>query len=173
MKTKLEKIHWGIAAPAGLFLLAILAFAGCDTVKSVKREKTFARFYLEVNPKNPAEDAETVVMPASGASISIYPKPILTERDYENVELAKVDAGHCLLFSIKSDRAPILYNATARNRGLRLVLKVNDQPVGVRVISEMVYNGMWMTFAEIPDKELVKLAVNLKRTAQQFSKFNQ
>ena len=146
---------------AGLLLLA-LALAACQS-SSKKKDYTpvQARFFLE------EADARAVVvtLPKSGVRVAIGPKPVFTEGDIVNVELMQVDLGKCLLFQLTPAAARDLYRVSASNQGRRLVLFLNNVPVGARRMEGPFSDGAVLAFVEIPDADLPVLVDNLKKTS--------
>lgn len=151
-----------------LFLPAILLLlAGCQMQpRSPLDQPLVARFYLEVRPGTPGV---TVQLPISNVALNINPKPVLVEYDIANVEFAKVDLGWCLYFQFKPAAARDLYRLSATNLGGRLVLTLNDAPVGVRRLDQPIADGGFLIFLEVPNEELPPIAERLKRTAAAIS----
>lgn len=148
---------------AGLFAVALAVLAGCRTA-DVPRDytPTVARFFLES-----AEGAEaaTVVLPQSGVRVPVNGKPVVTEGDIVNVELVQVDLGQCLLFQLAPSAVRDFYRLTGSHQGRRLVLTLDDRPVGARRIDGAVEDGALFVFVEIPDAQLPALVQNLKKSS--------
>ncbi len=142
---------------AGLLFLCA-GFPACRSPEAAGKQYAVPRFYLEADPSVPAGQRETAVLPVSGAEIPIQRAPFLTENDIAAVALAQVDLGLCLLFSIIPEKASVLHEVSAENRGRRLVLKIGGRPAGVRVMNEPVTGGRLFTFVEAPETELAVLA---------------
>lgn len=155
-----KQARWLVVAGA----LAILsATTACQSRKP--QEPIFvARFHLETAPNLPAPWAVPMELPRSGTTLAVVRSPVLTETDLANVELVQVELGLCLLFQFTEFGARNLFQVTGGNLGRRLVLAVNGQPVGVRIIDGPVSNGNWLTFTELEDDEVTQLAVDLKRS---------
>ena len=146
----------------------ILAFAGCEsTAPSPLDQPLIARFYLEARPGTPGV---TVQLPVSKTTLTINPKPVLAEYDIANVEFAKVSLGWCLYFQFNQAAARDLYGLTSANLGGRLVLMLNDTPVGARPIDQVIADGNLLTFVELPNEQLPPIAERLKRTAAALAK---
>jgi hypothetical protein len=149
-------------------LCVLLAAAGCQTSEpSPLDQPLYARFYLEARP---GEAGVTVQLPVSKTLLSIVPKPVLVEQDLANVEFAKVDLGWCLYFQFNQAAARDLYRLTAANPGRRLVLTLNDTPVGARPIDQVIADGNLLTFVELPNDQLPPIAERLKRTSAAIAK---
>jgi hypothetical protein len=151
-----------------LALLCLLFTAGCQTKEASPLDQPLvARFYLEVRPGTPGA---TFVLPVSKVMLNVNPKPVLVEYDVINVEFAKVDLGWCLYFQFSSAAARDLYRLSAANQGARLVLTLNDAPIGARRLDQPVTDGNLLIFAEVPNEELPPIAERLKRTAAVIAK---
>ncbi len=121
-----------------------------------------ARFFVEVRPGTPGL---TVQLPVSRTMVTINPKPVLVETDITNVEFTKVDLGWCLYFQLTPAAGRDLYRLTAANLGGRLVLTLNDTPVGARPIDQVIADGRLLTFVELPNEDLPPVAVRITRTS--------
>ena len=146
-----------------LALLCVLLTSGCQTKESPLDQPLVARFYLELRPGTPGM---AVQLPVSRLILNVNPKPVLTEYDIANVEFGKTtDLGWCLKFQFTSAAARDLYRLSAANLGGRLVLTLNDAPVGARVLDQPVADGSLLMFVELPNEELPPIAERLKRTS--------
>jgi hypothetical protein len=149
-------------------LLAALFLTGCQTSEpSPLDQPLVARFFLEARPGAPAVPMQ---VPVSKTLINVNPKPVLVEYDIANVEFAKVALGWCLYFQFTPAASRDLYRLTSVNPGARLVLTLNDTPVGVRPIDQVVADGNLLTFVELPADQLPPIAERLKRTAAKLAK---
>jgi hypothetical protein len=152
-----------------LALLAALFTAGCQSSRhSELDEPLIARFFMEVRPGTPGT---VVQLPVSRVILNVNPKPVLTEYDIANVEFGKTtDLGWCLNFQFTPAAARDLYRLSAANQGGRLMLTLNDAPVGVRRLDQPVANGNLLVFLEVPNDQLPPIAERLKRTSAQYAK---
>ena len=151
-----------------LALLGLLLLPGCQTSEpSPLDQPLVARFFLEARPGTPGV---AVQLPVSKVALNINPKPVLVEYDIANVEFAKVDLGWCLYFQFKSAAARDLYRLSAANLGGRLVLTLNDTPIGARRLDQAIADGGLLIFIEVPNEELPPIAERLKRTAAAIAK---
>ena len=152
-----------------LVLCPVLFFlAGCQTKEASPLDETLvARFFMEVRTGTPGV---TVQLPVSKVVLNINPKPVLVEYDITNVEFAKVDLGWCLYFQFSSAAARDLYRLSAANLGGRLLLTLNDTPIGVRRLDQPVTEGGFLIFLEVPNEELPPIAERLKRTSAAIAK---
>lgn len=159
--------RWWVAV-AGLSLMAVVG-SGCASNRA-GGPVYVARFHLETAANMPAPWSLPMVLPRSGIELPVVRNPVLTEADLANVELVRVDLGLCLLFQFTESGARQLFQVTGGGVGRRLVLAVNGQPVGVRVIDGPVMNGQWLTFTELDDDAVTQLAVDLKQSIQSLRK---
>lgn len=149
-------------------LLAALFLASCQSPEqSPLDQPLIARFFMEVRPGTPGT---AVQLPVSKVLLNINPKPVLVEYDIANVEFAKVDLGWCLYFRFNPAAARDLYRLTMANNGGRLVLTLNDTPVGARVIDGPIADGNLLIFVELPNDQLPPIAERLKRTSATLAK---
>jgi len=152
-----------------LALLALLFTAGCQSApRSELDEPLVARFFLEARPGTPGL---TVQLPVSKVLLDVNPKPVLTEYDIANVEFGKTtDLGWCLNFQFTTAAARDLYRLSAANPGSRLVLTLNDTPIGARRLDQPVADGNLLVFLELPSEQLPPIAERLKRTSAAIAK---
>jgi hypothetical protein len=144
-------------------LVAAVSFAGCQSSnRAGNYEPLVARFYLE---SKPGETGTVVSLPVSGVEIVVNPKPVIVEYDIANAEVARVDLGECLWVQLTRAAARDLYRLSVAGMGRRLVLSLNDSPVGARRIEQTMADGVIVTFVEAPDAELPLLVNRLKRTS--------
>ncbi|MCX6951549.1 MAG: hypothetical protein NTV51_05100 [Verrucomicrobia bacterium] len=153
--------------PLASLLLLGLALAGCQSSAAKKDyTPTQARFFLEEADAR----AVSVTLPKSGVRIAIGPKPVFTEGDFVNVELMQVDLGKCLLFQFTPAAARDLYRVSGSNQGRRLVLFLNNVPIGARRMEGPLADGAVLVFAEVPDADLPVLVDNLKKTSAEIQR---
>ena len=152
----------------GLAMVGALLGAGCGSFNSPPRDftPTLARFFLETTDPG----ASTVVLPISGVRIAIGDKPVFAENDIVDVDLMQVELGRCLLFHLTPSAARDLYRFSGANQGRRLVLVLNNVPVGARRIDSPINDGAVFVFAEVTDAELSVLATNLKKTSAELQR---
>ncbi|HWA85859.1 MAG TPA: hypothetical protein VG710_06530 [Opitutus sp.] len=140
---------------------SLLLAAGCASHARRDGPPAIARFFLE----SPASDRAAATLPISGVRIAIAPKPVITEFDIVNVEIAQVELGKCLVFQLAPAAARDLYRLTASNQGRRLVLVLDGAAIGARMIERPLEDGAIFTFVELPDEKLPALVAGLKRTS--------
>jgi hypothetical protein len=140
-----------------------LLFAGCQTSpKAPDYQPLVARFFLEVRP---GEAGVPVQLPVSGVRLTVNPKPVLVEYDIVNAEVAKVELGPCLLLQLTPAAARELYRMSVTHLGQRLVLFLNDGPVGARRLEQAMADGVVLVFLETPETDLPAQVARIKRTA--------
>lgn len=133
--------------------------AGSSTPKDYK--PTLARFFLE----SATGDGTPITLPKSSVRLAVNPKPVVTEGDIVNVEIVQVELGKCLFFQLSPTATRDFYRMSVSHQGRRLVLVINDVPLGARRIDGAITNGVIYVFAEMPDAELPALVANLKKTS--------
>jgi hypothetical protein len=150
-----------------ILLLAIAGWWACciGGCQSASKPKDYtpmsARFFLESS----SGDGTPVMLPQSGVRLTVNSKPVITEGDIVNVELVQVDLGKCLLVQLTPSATRDFYRMSVSHQGRRLVLLVNDNPLGARRIDGAITNGVVYVFVEIPDSELPVLVDNLKKSS--------
>jgi len=120
------------------------------------------RFFLETRP---GEAGVSLHLPVSGVSVVVAAKPILVEYDILNAEVAHVELGNCLMLQFTPAAARDLYRLSVASVGRRLVLTLNDEPVGARRIEQAIADGTVLVFVERPDADLPALVGRIKRTS--------
>ena len=141
--------------------LAVL-WGGCASSSAPKDYKpTLTRFFLE----SATGDGTPITLPKSGVRLAVNPKPVITEGDIVNVEVVQVDLGKCLFFQLSPTATRDFYRMSVSHQGRRLVLVINDVPLGARRIDGAITNGVIYVFAEMADAELPELVANLKKTS--------
>jgi hypothetical protein len=151
-----------------LTLAALLTAFGCNSSNKKKDYDTMiARFLIEANER---EAFATVTLPISGVQIAVNNKPIISEFDYTGVSLAQSDLGKFLVFSLTADAAREVYRVTGSNQGKRLVLFINNRPVGARMIDGAFNTGSIAVFAALPEETLPELVKNLDGTSVEMQK---
>lgn len=149
-------------APWPALLLGFLVFgAGCANPPAETRATMVARFLMEADD---TQAALPIMLPVSGVKLRVLPKPVVTEFDIVSVAEAQVDMGRCALFRFSAAAGRDLYRLTATNLGRRLVLVINGQPVGARVIDRPLENGLLFIFLEVPDNTLARTVEDLNYT---------
>ncbi len=144
-------------------LLSVLFLTACQsTPPPTAYEPLVARFFLETRPD---EAGVALHLPVSGVSVTVAAKPILVEYDMLNAEVARVELGDCLMLQLTPAATRDLYRLSVASVGRRLVLTLNDEPVGARRIDQAMADGTVLVFVERPDADLPALVERLKRTS--------
>lgn len=126
-----------------------------------------ARFLIEADS---AKGALEVSLPISGVRVRVAPKPVVTEFDIRSVTEAEVEMGRCVLFQLSPAASRDLYRLSASNIGRRLVVVLNGEPLGARVMERPLEAGMLFIFLEVPDESLPDLVENLNHTTMLIQK---
>lgn len=158
-----------------LLFVAITAFAflmGCKTSEERMQGDEFylPRAHIETSPTTPSEWSMDVTMPLSQVRLQVLRGMVFNERNVIGAELVKVDGGLALLLQLDREGTRNLYTTTVQNMGRRLVLTINGAPVGIRLVSSPVNNGVWLTFLEMPDEDLEELVIKLKASIESVQK---
>jgi hypothetical protein len=144
-----------------VFVGAMLGWSGCQSAAPKNYTPVTARFFLE----SASAAGTPLTLPQSGVRVTVNPKPVLVEGDIANVELVQVDLGKCLLFQLTPAATRDFYRLSVTHHGRRLVLMVDNQPLGARRIDGAITNGAVFVFVETPEAELAALVDNLKKSA--------
>lgn len=154
---------------AALGLAAIFSLTGCLSDDDGPHDyvTTVARFVME---SNDSSAFATVTLPISGTKIAVNPQPIFTEYDITHVDVGNSDMGKFLAFQLTQDATRALYRQTGENQGKRLVLIINGNPVGARLIEAPFSSGVIAVFAEVPDASLPDLVKNINATSKDIQK---
>jgi hypothetical protein len=147
----------------GLMAGLLWLLTSCASKPTSERSLVVARFLIEAGENQPAVN---VVLPISGVAVRAQPKPVVTEFDIIEVVEAEVDLGRCALFRLSVPAGRDLYRLTAANISRRLVLVINGQAIGVRVIDRPIEGGMLFIFMEVPDAALSQLVADLNYTTR-------
>jgi len=150
-----------IFAIGGILFAALLLLPACKTTKGpgFEYQKSVARFYFE------SEEGTIATLPVSEARIQISSKIAVSEFDILDVQMADVELGRCLAFSLTRAASNAFYQASANNLGRRLILMIDGDPIGVRKVDTPIANGVIYIFLEVPDSRLGDIATNLKGTS--------
>ena len=125
-----------------------------------------ARFYLEASP---GESAVSVQLPQSGVHLAVAPKPVFSEYDINNAEVARVELGLCVLVQLTPAATRDLYRLSVPAQGRRLALALNDEFVGVHRVEHAMGDGVVPVFLEVPDEQLPAIVARLKFTSAEIA----
>jgi hypothetical protein len=139
---------------------AAFSLSGCNQTPP---PKDIVQFYMEAS----GDGGHAVTMPISGLSYSIVSDPFLGIGDVVDVELAHVELGNCLMFQFNELGARELYRDTVENQGRRIVMFINNKPMGVHFIDSPIQDGRLFVWAnEIPDKDQQDLVLDLQESVK-------
>lgn len=147
-------------------LILVLLASACATAPKRELAPAIARFFLESSDGS----GGVATLPKSGVRIAVGLKPVISEFDIINVDVAQVDLGKCLRFQMTRSAARDLYRLTASNQDRRLVLLLNGAPMGARRIERPFDDGTILIFVEISDDALPALAESLRNTAAELKR---
>lgn len=155
--------------------LALCALTGCQSsstlTPSVQKPAGIAplaaRFYLETRP---GETAAMVQLPQSGVRLGVDPKPVFSEYDLADAEVARVELGLCLMIRLTPPAARDLYRLSVPAQGRRLVLSLNGEFLGVHRIEHAMADGAVPVFLEVSDGQLPIIVARLKFTSAEIAR---
>jgi len=155
------------AAPLSLLAFALLIFAalgsGCSSwTKPPPQPGAYAWFLLEADA---SQEGFPLVLPVSGVTIRVAPKPVISEFDIVEAAVVEVDLGHCLALRLTGEAARDLYRMSVSKMGKRLVLLVNGRALGARGLDGAIEGGVLFVFVELPDAELHELVREINHFA--------
>ncbi|MCC5807454.1 MAG: hypothetical protein JJU00_14110 [Opitutales bacterium] len=149
---------------SAVFLVAALctSWTGCRTGGG--SDGPAIRFHLEASSMDErTRHVVPVALPVSGTVIRINHFPVIVEEDVREVALARVDLGLCVVFALEPRAARALYRISTEHRGQRLVLLVDGEPLGARVLETVIDTGELFIFLEVDDDELPALVRSMRR----------
>ncbi|CAI8262544.1 MAG: Uncharacterised protein [Opitutia bacterium UBA7350] len=109
---------------------------------------------------------QRMIMPKSKTTIEVIKQPLISEFDIMNAEMVKVDLGMALLLQLSEQGARNLYRASVVNKGNRIVVTINGNPVGFRRIDGPIMDGNLFCFIEMNTSAMEELVLSLKKTAK-------
>jgi len=150
-----NEFHW-----SGLVMLVFLfnwLSMGCKTIEGDDADLVMIpRLYLESRVQASHGRSVPVRLPISQVDVLIDPLPVFVETDFNRVDLVELEIGFGYSFSLKPDAARALYLLSVENQGSRLVLFVNGKVVGVRIINEVIREGVLIVVPELGKEELIR-----------------
>jgi hypothetical protein len=155
--------------------LGLGALTGCQSsspltqvpAKPVAFAPLVARFYLETRP---GESVMMVQLPQSGVRLGVAPKPVFSEYDISDAEVAKVELGPCVLIELTPAATRDLYRLSVPAQGRRLVMVLNDEFLGVHRIEHAMADGAMPVFLEVSDAQLPSIVARIKFTAAEIAR---
>lgn len=143
--------------------LVVCGATGCMSSKKKNYPVAVVRFLLEAD----SENAGAVVrLPQSGVVIPVEAKAHFTEYDIEGCDVVDNELGKSLVFKFTSAASRDLFRLSVPNQGKRIVTTINGRAVGARRIDRPLAQGVIVTYVELPEEELEKLAKNIARTSK-------
>lgn len=157
------KARWDATLRLMALILGVMVFSACGSSPGSPADQSLvARFYLEVRP---GEAGVPLRLPVSGVTVTVGAKPVIVEYDFVNAEAVQGELGRCLWLQLTPAAARDLSRLSVTSPGRRLVLVLNDAPVGARRIEQALGNGTLMVFVETPDDDLAAIVARLQRTS--------
>lgn len=152
----------GVLAAFGL----AVALAGCNK-EEAPENMAIPRLRAETrSAQYGSMTSEVMTLPVSGTRITVRNQPLVNEFEIVNVEMVEVELGSALLLQVSEKAARALYRQSVSNRGGRIVLTVNGNPVGARRVNRVIDDGNFYTFVEMPDEKLEELVIELRETVR-------
>jgi hypothetical protein len=155
-----------LSLPGVILLVCLIGLTGCHSAPPPAFEPLVARLYLEVPP---GQSGARIQLPISGVTITVQEKPVFTEYDVRNAEVAQVELGRCLMLELTSAAARDLQRLSAARQGQRLVLFLNGAAVGARRLDQVIADGVILVFLETPENDLAAQVARLKRTSAEIT----
>ena len=143
---------------AGIMVSVLSGLSGCSTPKPTHT----VRFYPEA--RSSADNfTRTLKMPLSGLEFNVLRKPVIWEEQILQVDMVKVASGDLALRFVFDDFGTReLYRQSASNLGGRMVLVINEVPLGARQFDGPITDGVYFTFMEMSPAEMEQLTLDLQ-----------
>jgi hypothetical protein len=147
-----------------LSLAALLFLPACD-----KELPDLPTFYLEMgNAYNTLDQSQELNFEHSGLHYTVYNKPLIQPWNVLNVELVRVDSGKLALrFSFDDEGQRELYRTSVTNMGRMIVTVVDGKPIGARQIDGPMQGGVFYTFSELSEEELMELVPKMQESVRE------
>src|SRR5689334_16013969 len=126
-----------------LCLATVTGLTGCAWLKPPDTHSTLA-IYEEVAPNLPASRVRTVEVPSVGLTLTISPFPTITDRDVDNAVVQPSDGSVAILLHFDDNGIFILDQVTTADRDQRLVIFLNNRPVGVWLVNRRITDGYFL-----------------------------
>ena len=143
----------------GAIGIVLLSLSACNTAKPTHT----VRFYPE--SRGSADNfTRTLKMPLSGVEFNVLRKPAIWEEHILQVDLVKVASGDLALRFVFDDFGTReLYRQSASNLGGRMLLVINEVPLGARQFDGPITDGVYFTFMEMAPAEMEELTLDLQQ----------
>jgi hypothetical protein len=127
------------------------------------------RFFLSQGQSGGFDGSRSMQVPLPGKNnaMVVGARPVLTEFDFRGVKVVEVEMGRALMFGTTASGRYKLMRLTTPNIGKRLLLVVDGEPIGVRVIDGSLQDGILFTFVFAEDEEIFTLAERIDRAIRQ------
>jgi hypothetical protein len=153
------------------WILIALVLVSCRTALPSHRAALLGRVRLFVESAEPG--SPVLMLPQSGVRIAVQANPVLTEADLKDVGIGRVPLGPCLLLTLSPDGAQKLAGLAPAYSGRRLVLAINEVPLGVLHVGEPIVDGKVSVLVEVPDVYLPRLVATIKPGAESDSRLSE
>lgn len=143
-------------------VFAALALAGCSSDE--EEPQHVPAIYVESSESSRLFGRE-VEIPLIGARCAVVAQPVVPEGNFMATDVREVGATDMrrkvLLVQVDAKAAANLYTLTSKARDKRLILTVNDQPVGVHLIEEPIRGGdvYFNLYLDAPNGKLLDEAI--------------
>jgi preprotein translocase subunit SecD len=132
-----------------------------------KPEEATVRIYEEANAALPAENRQTVAIPATGLKLSISPFPTLTELDVQSAELFDTAGGKGIFLRFDPHGTIVLDEMTTRTRGQYIVVLINNRPVSAWLVDQRILTGQFLVEGDFTDEDAKKIVDDLNEQSRQ------
>ncbi|MGE9292053.1 MAG: hypothetical protein ACQKBW_00440 [Puniceicoccales bacterium] len=123
-------------------------------------------FYLEMgNSYNTLDHGQELSLDKSGLNYFVFSKPIVPSWSVLNVELVRVQNGKLAMrFYFDDEGQRELYRTSVTNKGRMIITVVDGKAIGARQIDGPMEGGVFYTFTELSDDELMKLVASMQES---------
>lgn len=141
-------------------VLPLFALVSCDD----ETLPDLPSFYMEMSSSyNPLDKAKELHLETSGLTYFVYSDPIVPPWNVTSVEAVRVASGHLALrFYFDGDGNKMLFRKSATNIGRMIVTVVNGQAIGARQVEAPIQGGVFYTFTELSEEELLVLVAKMQ-----------
>lgn len=150
-----------------VLLAGFVLFPGCRSFRGQDFPYHVARFYVETSEIYPEQYRVPVTLPYSEETIQIDPRIQIGEFDIVKTEVFEAELGKAVGFTLTPEAARDVRMLTYNNQGRRLVLLVNEVPMGARLIQRGIEDGVIRMYLEVPDDDLEELAEYIEKTSEE------
>ncbi|MEM9226592.1 MAG: hypothetical protein AAGA45_01355 [Verrucomicrobiota bacterium] len=154
-------------------VLALVLVAGSSLLVSCDDENLphLPAFYLQMgNSYNSLDQSSEYTLPVSEKTFTVFAEPVVPPWNVTNVEAVRVQSGLLALrfyFDREGDRD--LYRNSVTNMGRVIVTVVDGQAIGARQIDGALQGGVFYTFTELSEAELMELLPKMQESIQKLN----